>query len=103
MLRRKDVQYALIFLALYVVWLIWPVYGIMPFFAFAALIVSKYLKTRRALRQLTRKAKDQFPNKLPKKNGTCCSITDFPFMLRRMPMRSDRSSEWSNWEAMPVW
>lgn len=78
MLRRKDVQYALVFLALYVVWVMWPVYGIMPFFVFAAFIVSRYLKTRKALRQLTRKAKDQFPNKLPEEKWNLLLDYGFP-------------------------
>jgi len=77
-LRRKDVQYALGFLALYVVWIIWPIYGVMPFFVFAAIIVFKYQKTRKALRQLTRKAKEQFPNKLPEEKWSMLLDYGFP-------------------------
>ena len=67
-LKRKDVQYASLFLSLYVVWMVWPLYGIMPIFAFTALIVSRFIKTSKALRRLTRSVYAQFPDKLPEKD-----------------------------------
>lgn len=78
LLKRKDMQYFVVFPVLYIVWIAWPVYGIMPFFAFAALVVAKYMKTRKALRRLTRGAKEQFPNKLPEEKWNLLLDYGFP-------------------------
>jgi hypothetical protein len=64
-LKRKDIQYLIAFILLYIVWIIWPIYGIVPFFVFTAMIVRKYMKTRKALQRLTMEVKAQFPDRLP--------------------------------------
>jgi hypothetical protein len=66
-LSRTDVLDSAVFIILYGVWIVWPVYGSLPFFAFAMLIVYKYTKIRKGLRKLTIQVKHQFPDKLSEK------------------------------------
>jgi hypothetical protein len=63
-LSRTDVLDSGVFIFLYCVWIVWPIYGSLPFFAFAMLIVLKYTKIRKGLRKLTIQVKQQFPDKL---------------------------------------
>jgi hypothetical protein len=66
-LRRTDVIYSIVFMVLYAVWIVWPIYGCLPFFGFAMMLVFKYTKTRNGLRRLTMAARNQFPDRLPEK------------------------------------
>jgi hypothetical protein len=63
-LRREDVVLTAIIVVLYGVWLVWPVYGCLPFFGFMLIMAYNVSKSHNGLRRLTDKIRREHPEKL---------------------------------------
>lgn len=64
LLRRTDILITIMFAGLYCVWIAWPTYGLLPFFAFTLLIVSGVSKSQKKYRTFTDKMKEDSPGQL---------------------------------------